>query len=135
MGIKELYVNGMIACMSTIVCLIPLYGSVKEVLDPSIEHLEKAKAISPGEMLIVANFGSGSYSCNGDVCDYSNSYKERQYIDFPKLSQLITINYSHDGIWTQKIEAITVTDKLNFVCLYLLGIAGLIYVIKKAREN
>lgn len=84
--------------------------------------------------LVQIGFSSGSYSCVGDICDYSKMHDQKQYINIPEFSQIATVTKNYQGEWSQSVEEIPLQAKLTLIALYLLFGVGTVFSYKGLRN-
>ncbi|WP_444902008.1 hypothetical protein ACJJIG_02560 [Microbulbifer sp. SSSA007] len=122
----------LIPCL--VLVFLPIYSVVSGYLNPSLEHLERARNYLPNSKLLQIGFGSGSYSCINGECDYSNTYDQKQFISVSSASKIVTIRRSYEGEWTESVEETNLKLGLSLLAIYTLAIFGLGFSLRELRR-
>lgn len=131
---RKLVLSVFVLTPCTMLICLPIYSVISGWLNPSFEHVERAKYHLPNSKLLQVGFSSGSYSCVNGECDYSNTYDQRQFIDIPNAKEIVTIRKSYEGEWIETVEETTLKLGLSLAVLYTLAIAGVYFAVRALKR-
>ncbi|WP_444915327.1 hypothetical protein [Microbulbifer sp. TRSA007] len=131
---RKLAVGFFILMPCLVLVFLPIYSVVSGYLNPSIEHVERARNHLPNSKLLQIGFGFGSYSCVNEECDYSNAYDQRQFISVSSASKIVTIRRSYEGEWTESVEETNLKLWLSLLAIYTLVILGLGFSLRELNR-
>ncbi|GLQ29604.1 hypothetical protein [Litoribrevibacter albus] len=132
---RKLIIGVFVLIPCLLMVFLPIYSVVSGYLNPSLEHLERAKTLLPNSTLLQIGFSSGSYSCVNDVCDYSHTFDQRQYISVSGIDRVVTIKKSYEGKWIESSIDTTPKFWLSLIAWYAVVFVGLFFSGRELRRK
>ncbi|AFV00777.1 hypothetical protein M5M_18240 [Simiduia agarivorans SA1 = DSM 21679] len=114
--------------------ILPICAIASGYFMPSQEHLLRARDRLPVGNILQIGFSSGSVKCDGEKCDYRQSFDQKQYISTGDPAKVVSIKKGYDGLWSISESRFTFASGLSLLALYMIVFAGLTYSVRGLKS-